>query len=425
MTRRGGVTTPLHCIMIYVFVFLGEFGVELLNWQGVIRTFRKTLAAGDTIVCCSRASVYPIYEFCDAYIDIGAHPDFQASRSLAYFAVPPTAASGWDTLAARRFNRTLKERLQRFILDQMEDKGIRPAAGETPRFVFSSDYTILNGLTFGRRRRGIAGLGLATLLEKMRAWSVPDASPAGSSAADWLEQGKDGFLAQARRLPGLRGLDRSREASIYELPDLAANTYVRIQPDLALASAVQARLGWDLNEPFLLCQTRQRSIVRRSPETLPWPSIQMLLESLATRMRIVLITFHTGRQLDSYSDFGALPNFYAYTCRSFTEQAILIHFAAHCLFFTEGDFGSHIYVPPLMGRDVTVLAAASMYALPTAPIGFWNHQVFRFGGQILPRSVEDIFSSPQATEALRSDLLAAALAKPQGQPAASNSTRSN
>ncbi len=435
MRDKGQGVATGATTMIYVFVFLGEFGVELLNWQGVIRTFSKTLAPGDMIVCCSRASVYPIYEFCDAYVDIGSHPDFQASRSLAYFAVPPTAASGWDTLAARRFNRTLKERLQPYILRQMDEQGIRPAAVGSRRFIFSSDHTTLNGLTFGRRRRGIAGLGLATLLEKMRASTAARGPASGvqtsSEAADWMEGRKDRFLAQSRRLPGLRGLDRSREASIYELPNLNDNTYVRIQADLALAGEVQARLGWDLNEPFLLCQTRQRSIVRRSPESLPWRSIQALLESLALRIRIVLISFHTGRQLDSYSDFAALPNFYAYTCRSFSEQAILIHFAAHCLFFTEGDFGSHIYVPPLMGRDVTVLAAASMYALSTAPIAFWNKEVFRFGGQIRPRTVEDVFSTPQATEALSNEILAAVGRKTRNQdlapPAAtaSNSTLSN
>ena len=77
-----------------------------------------------------------------------------------------------------------------------------------------------------------------------------------------------------------------------------------------------------------------------------------------------------------------------------TEQACLIHFAKHCLFFTEGDLGSHIYVPPFMGKDVTAVAPRSIYELESAPIDFWNRGVFRFGGQIVPLPTE---------EALRSD----------------------
>lgn len=395
--------------MIYVFVFLGEFGVELLNWQGVIRTLRQRLAADDRIVCCSRASVYPLYEFCDAYIDIGSVPAFLSSRSLAYFAVPPSAASGWDTLAARRFDRTLKAELQKHILRQMAEQGLDGAPANC-RFIFSSDHTALHGLTFGRRRRGPLGLALATSLEGGRRISP--------GAADWLEDKKDAFFARAGRLSPVQGLDRRQDASIYALPNLADNTYVRIAPDLALAAAVQNTLGFNLTEPFVLCQTRQRLIVQRSPEPLPWPAIRSLLQSLAEDMRIVLLSFQTGRKLDSYSDFSDLPNCYAFPCRSFPEQAILIHFAAHSLFFTEGDFGSHIYVPPLMGRDVTVLAAASMYTLPTAPIAFWNENVFRFGGQILPRAVEEVLATPQASHALRHNILAAARLSSPAQPPA-------
>lgn len=395
--------------MIYFFVFLGEFGVELLNWQGVVRTLRQRLPADDKIVCCSRASVYPLYEFCDAYIDIGAVPAFQASRSLAYFAVPPSAASGWDTLAARRFDRVLKTELRKHILVQMREEGLNSDPANC-RFIFSSDHTALHGLTFGRRRRGLLGVTLASLLEEARRINP--------RTSDWLEARKDAFFTRAGRLSPVQALDRRQDASIYALPNLADNTYVRIAPDLTLTAAVQEKLGWNLNEPFLLCQTRQRPIVRRSVEQLPWPTIRPLLQSLAEEMRIVLLSFQTGRKLDSYSSFSDLPNFHTFPCRSFPEQAILIHFASHCLFFTEGDFGSHIYVPPLMGRDVTVLAAASMYTLPTAPVAFWNENVFRFGGQILPRAVEDAFASPQTSDALRCNILAAArLSSPEPLPA--------
>ena len=48
--------------MNYVFVFLGEFGYELFNWQGVIRKFSRLVAPGDKIICCSRAHLHLLYD---------------------------------------------------------------------------------------------------------------------------------------------------------------------------------------------------------------------------------------------------------------------------------------------------------------------------------------------------------------------------
>ena len=70
----------------------------------------------------------------------------------------------------------------------------------------------------------------------------------------------------------------------------------------------------------------------------------------------------------------------------------------------KGDFGSHIYVPPFMGKDVFAIAPRSVYQLDTlpgvrwstTPIEFWNRKVFRFGGQIFAKISEDVFDSPQS-----------------------------
>lgn len=384
--------------MIYIFVFLGEFGFELLNWQGVIRKFSQTLADDDKIVCCSRAFVRPLYEFSNAYIDIASVPSFRESLSLAYFAAPPLATSSWDSIAARRFDERVKADLRTYILQRLREEGILPIdPGEKEsmqslaggyRFIFSSDRYELNGLKFGRPRRGWLGMAAATAVERLRT-----AFPARTSQLEDIKE---------RILPLFRSVNLMGEANIYAQLDLENNQFVRIQPDLSLADHVARQLAWDVNEPYLLCQTRERpGLLPKSPERLPWPAIHALLAQLAKHVKIVLQSFHTGRQLDSYSEFGAIPNCYRYHCQSFPEQTFLIHHSAHCLFFTEGDFGSHIYVPPFMGRNVTVLAARALYELETAPIDFWNEHVFRFGGQILPLAVEDVFASPQATEALQ------------------------
>ena len=54
--------------MTYVFVFVGEFGYELLNWQGVIRKFRR-LNPNVRVICASRGNVQPLYENAE-YVDI-------------------------------------------------------------------------------------------------------------------------------------------------------------------------------------------------------------------------------------------------------------------------------------------------------------------------------------------------------------------
>ena len=57
--------------MNYVFTFIGEFGYELFNWQGVIRKWaQENKKPEDKIIICSRHGLENIYEFADHYIDI-------------------------------------------------------------------------------------------------------------------------------------------------------------------------------------------------------------------------------------------------------------------------------------------------------------------------------------------------------------------
>lgn len=71
----------------------------------------------------------------------------------------------------------------------------------------------------------------------------------------------------------------------------------------------------------------------------------------------------------------------------------LIHFAQQCLFFTEGDWGSHIYVPPFLGKDVIAIAPRSVYAVGSTPLDHWNPNDFRFGGQVIPYVAEEVLAS--------------------------------
>jgi hypothetical protein len=116
-----------------------------------------------------------------------------------------------------------------------------------------------------------------------------------------------------------------------------------------------------------------------------------VIEALADRIRVVYLAFESGRYLDSGS--ASTPEgVTVYRASSFREQGCLIAHARHCVFFTEGDLGSHTYLPPLLGKDVIVVASATVFAQRSAPVDFWNGAVFRFGGQMIPRPAETLRS---------------------------------
>src|SRR5262249_34896158 len=113
----------------------------------------------------------------------------------------------------------------------------------------------------------------------------------------------------------------------------------------------------------------------------------------------------TGRHLDSYSAFADVPGCFSYTASAFVDQACLISLAKSCVFFTEGDFGSHIYVPPLLGKNVHAIAPRDIYQLGTTPIDYWNRTVFGFGGQILPWEAEEVFRSTRSIAEVADEIL--------------------
>ena len=105
--------------------------------------------------------------------------------------------------------------------------------------------------------------------------------------------------------------------------------------------------------------------------------------------RIVLLDFNTNRFNDSFSKFSH-PDKIKISLDNFDEQACLIHHANRCVFLTEGDFRSHNYIPPLLGKDVISIAPKDVLSLPSSAIDFWNDNVFKFGGQIKPLEYEQL-----------------------------------
>ena len=320
----------------YVFVFLGEFGYEVLNWQGVVRKLRR-LDPDAIVVCASRGSVHPLYEPAE-YVEIGDVPEFRESMAIGYYAVQP-GDEHIDSDANVALDAELRRVLRRAITDRLRERwGWRLAARRLRgmRIVFSSDRTAIGECIFGADRRLFGAI------------------PA--------------------------------EGSIYDQMDHRNNLYAPIAPDLSQRAGLEERLGFSLDEPYVLIQGRRRDTAQRSSGEIDQ---DRLIGALAERGRVVLADFSTGRAHDSYSRFD-LPDVHRVELSAFPEQSCLIHSAAACVFLTEGDFGSHMYIPPLLGRDVWSVAPGDVYELGTTPIDIWNHHVFRWGGGIRPVRAEQL-----------------------------------
>jgi hypothetical protein len=285
-----------------IFSFVGEFGYELLNWQGVIRKLRHKLDKENRFVICSRKGLNNFYEYCDEYIEISDIDTYKNSIANGYLG---------EGLNPNEFKKLIFERLM-------------PTDNEKEYFLSSNRITH-HGLTFGY-------------------------------------------------------------GGLYLNLDLNNNMFAKILPDLSQKDKIKEELGFDIEkEPYILIQAATRS----RGKTKEYFPLEQMLSGIETGYKIVLLGFDTLRKLDSYSDLSCISNFISYKANNFVPQGCLIHYAKKCVFFTEGDFRSHIYVPPFMGKDVYAVAHEVVYNLPTAPFEFWNSNVFCFGGQIKPVKLND------------------------------------
>ena len=312
--------------MTHVFVFLGEFGYELLNWQGVVRKFRR-LHPEIPVICASRTGVEALYEGCD-FVDIGDIPEYRDSVADGYFARLP----GGEQLDSEA-NLQLDAQLRSAVKAKVGRPRWRPT-----RYVFSSEVTELDRCVFGADRR-LYGLSIA-------------------------------------------------EGDIYYELDLSNNLYGKLTPAGEHREALEHRLEQSLEEPFVMVQTRKRvTEMTRSERTLDEGAI---VEALQAALPVVLVDFATDRAGDSHSTLAELPHVKRVQISGLREQSCLIHHASSCVFLSEGDYGSHIYLPPLFGRDVWSVATRDVYELGTTPIERWNRGIFRFGGKINPVVAEEI-----------------------------------
>lgn len=316
-----------------VFVFLGEFGYELLDWQGRLRRYARTRTGGGALICAGRPGVDALYEFADAYLDVSACAAWQASTSIQMTAMlnprdyrDPANAAHLDTLKAE---------VAALVTDRI---------GGDHRLYFSCD----------RHRLGDVALGSGTA---------------------WID------------------------TQIYDLLAHWENDYALIDAPEDTADTVLERAGVDPSEPFVLAQFREREGARPGTDL----EIAPFLKALRGVAPVRFIEFSSSRAQDSHSrtpddaDVSPIP------VQNLAEQGAVIRRAAHCVFFSTGDIGTHFYLPPFFDRDVTAVAPAACFALGTSPIELWNEAVFPGCGRIRPEPVgaaSPAFTAAAVTERL-------------------------
>jgi hypothetical protein len=318
----------------FVFIFTGEFGYELLNWNGVVRKWvQENKQEDDTVVVCSRKGLELIYEMADYYIDISDIDSYKNSIADCYCSFVRDESNnivrnGWHQQDI--FN-TIKQ-----VVDNSDFKNVT--------YIYSPVKTSMNGCLFGTG--GIYG---------------PEREPAG-------------------RL------------------NLFNNKYIKFEADLKVQSDIENHLNINLDEPYILCQTAARDIVKRDKTEL---HIDEFIISLSQHMPVICLGFDVSKKLNSKSAFDIeSENVVLYNANTLNEQSCLIEKSKHCVFFSEGDFRSHMYVPPLFGKSVTAIATEAVFnsvsafpGMTNAPINFWNEHVWNFGGKIEPLYYEEIASS--------------------------------
>jgi|9_EtaG_2_1085328.scaffolds.fasta_scaffold53027_1 hypothetical protein len=322
--------------MTYVFVFIGEFGYELFNWQGVIRKWAsENKKDGDTVVVCSRKGLNLIYEdICDNYIDISELPSFKSVVADCYTSYIFTNSTNcylprnqWRISRVGRHIDDIKNEVTSLVKSKLDI--------DNAEYIWSCDYTVKNGYHFGLERPG----------------------------------GRGGIYNH-----------------VQNKLDLNNNHYVKFNYDTTKTQTIQNRLGFSINDDYVLCQTAFRVGYDNCKVKIDYRKV---LNSLVKNDKVVLVDFNTNRLNDSYSNFENSKHT-VIQVNDIREQSVLIHHAKRCIFLSEGTLRSHTYLPPMFGKDVEIVSSNYIFNTKQSPIEFWNENVFLFGGKMIKNIYEEL-----------------------------------
>ena len=305
--------------MIHAFVFIGEFGYELFNWQGVVRKWAiENKKPNDKIFIFSRNGLQSLYEYADEYINISTLESYNKTVADCYSGyVWEESELPFDDWPIIRRGKHLED-IKRDVVNLID-------TSDDIDWVFSCDYRQKDGYHFG--------LG----------------GPGGGSIYD-------GRL------------------------NLENNKYVKIKPVADNKQIIQSKVSIDLDKPYILCQTGFRDGKGYTSKSKVKIDHQLVFDNIELNLPILFLDFNSGRYWDRNSNFSNA--FDTYKCSTFDEQSTLILNCEYCIFTTEGDFRSHLYLPPMLGKDVHIIASNEVLRLPSASVDFWNKNIFHYGGHM-------------------------------------------
>ena len=135
--------------MIYVFTFIGEFGYELINWQGTLRKWAKeNKKEGDKIIVCSRKELDIMYETADYYFDISDLESMQivvAECYLSYVFVdgtgPHLPRNEWKIQREGKHIDDIKTEVKNLVKEHLKNNAVK--------WVWSCDFQNIDNFTFG------------------------------------------------------------------------------------------------------------------------------------------------------------------------------------------------------------------------------------------------------------------------------------
>jgi len=300
----------------YVFIFLGEFGYELLDWQGKIR-YLKNSNPTNRLAFVSRNSCEFLYKDMGTFIAIENSNFYINSKADSYFARPPQQKSSRinEMLFSIRLHRSIRK------LMRSEFPGLKL------QLVFSDRVTFLDHIQFG---------------------------------ANIVLHGHNIETA-------------CYQTGIYETVTLNGNDF-RIP-------TFQSHLTKKNSDSYVLFMKAERGSHNKDFQKIDVEDYLQAIDPSA--LKKILMEFRSTRVLDSHGsiDIDRLPSSITHVLVETLEQQLeLIGNAAFCIFFSQGDLRSHVYLPPLIGKDVYVICSNVIADFPY--IDHWNTNVFKFGGKI-------------------------------------------
>lgn len=319
-----------------IFVFTGEFGYELLNWQGKIRKFAKQNPDAKLIAVSKQACELLYRDSTSLFLPLDDAEVYKKSYADRYFSHASSYkyknvfTEIFDSLWAIIFRRKIKSYL----------KSNWPTSREypdRPKYVFSDSVNNFDDIKFGAARTRFSRFF----------WGNPE--------------------------------------DIYTSLPVQDNIYINLQQNLSSDELVSANNATHSDLPIMIIQTAARDRIIRSTDDIDEDSV---IKEISSIWNVILLEYRSTRYSDTQGIFEN-NTYQKIQIENLAQQIAVMSCASVCVSFTHGDFRSNTYVPAFAGMKSIVITDES--TLQNSAVEFWNDHVF--SGKIIPI----IYNSSQST----------------------------